>query len=286
MDYAINFIGIILIVTAGTSPGVDQTTAFVPISVEDHTFCKGTVFGEVRVEKHEVFLRVNKLQIVRETDRPKPPVSTDWPQAEVARCEGVEDCMLFKIAEPSELTIDSSQPGPVEMTSTYCELPRLGDARANVQLIADPRSKSMVAFILPAGELHTVLSRERAASSVLHVAVPPNQGSKNIVFRASPRGGGKPRTLVVKPGSTITLLNVPSAHAVMDLNHEFPQPSRHSKHFFLFNELLPSDRQICSLPPNPRKPCLQRLPPNCPLHVDNCAAFDGDPACSNNGCCP
>jgi len=275
MDYIIQLIGVILIVTGGSTPGVDVDTAFIPISVEGRKFCEAQGVTKV-VEKHEAYIRVKTDRINRK--------GTDWPEEE--SCGGLR-CTLFRIPEPSELTVNAGfDSGRTQRGLTFCQLPRLADRRVNVRLIDDPRSRSIVSFALPGGTLEAPMLRGGSTFTRLHVRAPIGS-SRDEMIQISARGrSGTIRTLVLAPGTEISILNLPEHHARMNFHKMNSIQDVNERHFYLVNELLPPEHQICNpTPPLRRLRCSARQR-GC--EPDGCLppSPDGDPACSNTGCCP
>ncbi len=266
MDYIIEFIGIILLVIGGTTPNVNVDTAFLPVTAR-RTFCASSARPK-QVDLHTAFIRIANSSIV--------PDQTNWPDKEM--CEASQQCTLFPITVASELTIDSGfQPAVASARGgTFCLVPRLGEIAANPRLVDHPEDIS-ISLKLPGGALEAGKLRNRAVFTSLRVPAPPNAPRPNITIRATPRPGqpGDPKTLVVRAGTRIQLLNLPRAHAGMELDHNDP-PAPDNAHYYLFNALLPADR-LCSLPAEVR--------PNC-TNPGSGPGVEGDPSCSNNGCCP
>ena len=266
MDYIIEFIGIILLVIGGTTPNVNVDTAFLPVTAR-RTFCASSVVQQL--DLHTAFIRIANSSIV--------PDQTNWPDKEM--CEASQQFTLFPITVASELTIDSGfQPAVASARGgTFCLVPRLGEIAANPRLVDHPEDIS-ISLKLPGGALEAGKLRNRAVFTSLRVPAPPNAPRPNITIRATPAPRPARRSKDASgagwhPHPTIEPAARPDAG--MELDHNDP-PAPDNAHYYLFNALLPADR-LCSLPAEVR--------PNC-TNPGSGPGVEGDPSCSNNGCCP
>jgi len=250
MDYFVRFIGIVLIVTGGTTPNVPSNTAFIPMYYTP--LCKSVI------PKHVAFIRV--------PDMPKPDGS-GWPSKDQRSCAlqspgTKEQCTIFFIPEESVITINSgftpvgrSKPG-----STFYKLGHIGIEQhdVNMALVTNPFNMANVSFVLPAGDIDTNIFANNMLATTIHVVAPSGSTKAPIVITAV--GKAMTRVLKLVAGTTIDICDLPPTEAGVNFNSMSGHPG-HFEHYLLYNALLDARHPACN-------------PPNL------------DPLCSNQGCCP
>lgn len=262
MDFVVRLIGIIIIATGGTTPDIRFTTALAPLATQA-SYCS----GQKTVEPHTAYIRVSQSS---------NPDESQWAHSDECDASAGEKCYLFEIPSGSELAIGPEPQGQSMKGSSYCQLPSLRGIDPAIHLIANPRSKSYFAYELPAATLEGVALANGAVATYFWA----HGSSSQITITATPFGYSVPsKTLKVNAGTTINIVYLPKHDAIGNLASFHPQPSN-LRHFYLANELLGASDQICGTPPSPR-----------PLIIDwdgtiTCGSANGDPFCSNNGCCP
>jgi hypothetical protein len=273
MDFIIRLVGIIVIVTGGTTPDISVDTALAPKAVAA-SYCSGN--QTVTVETHKAYVRVGNNQIAN---------STGWPGA--TPCDPPEKCSLFEIPVGSEITINPgfTPPGVPGRGISFCQVRPLSAKIPGVKLIAKPRDKAHFAYELPPGFLEAVRLGPRANPTALAtyqwVRAPLGSSPTEIEVSATPFNGGPPLTLKLLPGAMVNLLYMPEHHAKGDLNAVHPTLPANRRHFYLVNELLSNAQQICTQPPPEPRPLV--IAPD--GTILGCAGPSGDPFCSNTGCC-
>jgi hypothetical protein len=274
MDFIIRLVGIIVIVTGGTTPDISVDTALAP-KASQSSYCLNSGFPEVTVEPHHAYVRVSDTQIAD---------SSGWPSA--TPCDPPEKCSLFEIPAGSEITINPNftPPGVPSRGVTFCQVRPLSAAMSGVKLVSKPRDKAHFAFELPPGILEAVRlgppGNPTALATYQWVRAPLGSRPKEIEVHATPFTGGTPLTLKLHPGAMINLLYMPEHDAKGDLNTPHPTLPPERRHFYLVNELLSQAQQICRQPPPVPRPLIVL-----PDGTMRCVGPTGDPFCSNTGCC-
>src|SRR5205823_6595654 len=102
-----------------------------------------------------------------------------------------------------------------------------------------------------------------------------------IVIQATPRDGSTARKLLIQPGSTVTVVNLPHGQGGMDFNTHVNPPVL-KNHMFLYNKLIASNLEFCSRLPQLRDSCS----PDVKQAVLHPGPGEGtDAPCSGSGCC-
>jgi hypothetical protein len=238
MDFVIRLVGIVMIVTTGTTTVLHRDIAMLPISDASNSFCS----GNVTVVQHEAFVRINSGQVV--DDRA-------WPEHE--SCDPGQGCTLYRIPVASDLSVD---PGfapvgnGIRRDTTFClvpdihrELMKSGHQYAALDLRNDPISATIAALELPPGIIKAYSWPPTGmVASVLWVTAPSGAKAVQIVITADARDHSATRRLVVKAGSNITLTNLPAGRPGMDLAQRGGPIAQSG--MFLYNRLI--SKEFCS----------------------------------------
>lgn len=265
MDYVIQFVGIIMIVAgAGNTP----YRALLPAWVGPETLC-----GEVKnIPEHTAYIRIRKSDI---------DSIAAWPEQD--DCENQENCKLFKIPVASDLKIDSgfSSGTFVHEHASYCLVPQLAQEmdKPNLALKSDAVAFTIAVLELPGGDLTARQHANESVISSLLVPAPPGAKVQSITITATSRQDSATRKLVVKSGSTVTIVNATTEMAKKSLDAKDPHIHATAPHYLLFNKLLSKDSDICDAPPRDR-PC-----PASVTQATHGPGTVGDFICSNTGCC-
>jgi hypothetical protein len=248
MYVVIRFIGLILFYQA-TAQGPQH--AIIPQWQPNDKFC------DFAIMEHRPWIRVStKYGGVADDSK--------WPKYK--DCNTGVDCVVYRIPDGSTLMIE---PGFVPTTTTNEEIPCLVPDFRSEQLVADPQlhpdaltSRSAVDYVLPPG--HLTASQFLNDNIYTQLTLPPPTKGTTAKIRvvATPRNGGKPKILVLKPGTTVDIVSAPPTHVVMDYNTILHDPDATDAsmkgHFFFLHKLLnaPDSPQNC-------KPIPDEAPANC-----------------------
>jgi len=241
MHVVIRFIGLILFYQA-TVGGPQH--AIIPQWQKNDKFC------DFAIMKHRPWIRVSTKY---------GGVADDSKWAKSKDCDPGLNCVVYRIPDGSTLTIE---PGFVPDTTANEAVPCFVPDFRTEHLVADPQllpgaltSLSAVDYILPPGYLTAAQFLNDNIYTTL--TLPPKPGSKvtNIRVIATPRHG-KPKILVLKPGTTVDIVSAPPAHVVMDYNTILNDPNATDAsakgHFFFLHKLLnaPDSPQNCKVIPD------------------------------------
>jgi hypothetical protein len=264
MDYLIIFVGIIMI--AGAPKGM-PFRALLPSSTGNMTFCN----AHVTVPPHEAYLRVEKTRVL--------PDDTHWPEDPIP-CDPPQTCELFRISTASDLSINSVfDPGiKVRRLPTYCLLPQLEEFPSTRDVTEVSDADTIAVMPLPGGEIFAKQLNNGAIYPFLRVHAPQGAQASPITITATERGSRTTHTLVLKPGTTIALVNATKELAKKKLSAVDPHAGEDAHvHFVLLSKLLPNGVEICRRPPTNRDV-------RCPgIKFD--PGVTGDVGCSGGGCC-
>ncbi len=269
MDYIIKFVGIIMIVSA-MQPG-DQYRALLPLTGQTNISCANLTLGtNVKAPKHEAYVRVS-------TDDLLP--ATQWPAGDVVECvPASQKCRLFRIANPSDLKIESGidSGNEVHESASYCLVPQLRKEFPSAANVASVNENATIArLVMPGGDLTAEVVKSGAIYSSLHVPARPGTVLQPIVVLAIERATKAVRSVVVKAGSTIMLVNATADMAVAPLDATDADAGHpEHAHFTVYNKLLSNGVEVCKNPAMPR-----------PCNADFSGGVTGEIGCSNTGCC-
>jgi len=265
MGYIIHFIGIVMIVKASTTTKVPANIALMPLGRAGQTFCAGKV---KIVDDHAAFVRVDDSQINDQSG---------W--TDHKPCDAPDKCTVFRIPDGSDLEIDSgfTSTGGLVREDSSCLIPGTYEVspKLTVDLISNPVTATVAAFKLPDGRLSADQLPNEMIRSTLSVTAPTGAPVKDIRITAKPRAGGTVRTLAVKAGTEINIMNVPVGQETMHPGTKHVAMPMQNAHFFIFNNLL--DTELCKLPPSVRLNCSETQAITGNVNTDF--------ACSNTGCC-
>ena len=251
MEIVISFIGLMLLVQVQSG---GPYHAIIPKwEQNDPKFCG------VQIMEHAAYIRVpiDNNQVVSDKN---------WP--EKGACDAGLKCMLYKFPFESALTIN---PGFTPMAqSTTPPLPCFVPNLKNEGLVADNtlhpnalKTLSIVDYEIP----KVPLIAWQFANDMIYVkaTLRPPQGTlpQDIHVIATQRGTGTQRELVLKAGTPIDLIDLPTVYAGGDYNRKVSD-IKMSGHFFFLHKLLANVKEPrdCQLVP-------YNAPSNCPPGVRN-----------------
>jgi hypothetical protein len=246
MDIFVRFIGLMLLVQA--HPG-GPYQAIIPKWEQTDRFCN------VNIMRHAAYIRVqsDNKQVVDDSKWPKDPAVCD-------------KCILYPIAVESTLTIDGGFTPAAGVTPAQlpCFVPNLRKEKLvhDATLHKDAlTTRSIADYQIASGQLSAFQFKNDMIFLVQKIPAPQGSTAHNITVTAQPRVGGTPRVLVVAPGTTIDIIDLPPQFAGGDYELESTDSTMNG-HFFFLHKLLAKENPNtdCNLVPrNAPSGCIPRL---------------------------
>jgi hypothetical protein len=256
MGFIVHFIGLMLIVQLQPN---GPYHAIIPKWVSGEKFCKQDIM------EHAAYIRV-------ETTITNPVVDeSKWPGGK--DCDPGVKCRLYPITTESTLTIDGGfKPVVTKPPVLPCFVPHLKKEGlvSTGKLHKDAlTTQSILDYEIPTDEL---VSEQFDPNDMIYVKAsivapaprPPARPTmksvararaeqtrstpKNIIVTAKPRTSGQPLVLVLKPGTTIDVIDLPKKYAGGPYNVEINDPNM-DFHFFFLHKLLDIKTEV------PNKDC-------------------------------